>query len=66
MGAWSCYAIDLGQKATLREWSRYAMLLWSRYANASTEYPKLFRFFPIPDSRLPIPDSRFPILNSKF
>ncbi|NEQ09482.1 MAG: hypothetical protein F6K37_27100, partial [Moorea sp. SIO4E2] len=27
-------AIDLGLSATLREWSRYAMLGTSRYANA--------------------------------
>ncbi|NEP35838.1 MULTISPECIES: hypothetical protein [unclassified Moorena] len=28
------FAIDLGLSATLREWSRYAMLGTSRYANA--------------------------------
>ncbi|NEO40504.1 MAG: hypothetical protein F6J90_30870 [Moorea sp. SIOASIH] len=40
-------------------------LPWSRYAidlhvteHIHQPYPKLFRFFPIPDSRFPIPDSR--------
>ncbi|WP_293020797.1 hypothetical protein [Moorena sp. SIO3I8] len=27
--------IDLGLWATLREWSRYAMFLWNRFANAN-------------------------------
>ncbi|NEO20305.1 MULTISPECIES: hypothetical protein [unclassified Moorena] len=59
--------IDLGQKATLREWSRYGIFLWNRFANANlsrrhsligvcVEIVIIFdAIFSTPDSLLPTP-----------
>ncbi|NEO17741.1 MULTISPECIES: hypothetical protein [unclassified Moorena] len=49
MGAWSCYANDLGQKATLRE--GHATRTVTLRERIHRPYPQLFRFFPIPNSQ---------------